>query len=93
MQVKPTKKAIKIDKHQIMSKIALFVFLNILLYACSKQEVCICNEGNGEYEYLPPSTNAQNSGTVNASGDLGQECELQNHYLNAINSSSYCKLK
>ena len=76
-----------------MKKINFSVFVMIVLIACSKQETCFCNEGKGEYEYLPPSTNAQNSGTVNASGDIEQECELQNNYLKAINTNSYCKLQ
>jgi hypothetical protein len=70
----------------------IIFIIALFISSCSKQEACFCNEGNGEYEYLPPSTNAQSSGTVNASGELDEECELQSNYLKAINSNSYCKL-
>lgn len=64
------------------------------LASCSKQEACYCNIGEGEYEYVPLSTNAQNAGTISASGDLEQECELQDAHLKTIDGSkSYCKLK
>jgi len=75
-----------------MSKLIFITIPVFIISSCSKQEVCFCNEGNGDYEYLPPSTNAQSSGIVNSSGELDEECELQNNYLKAINSTSYCKL-
>ncbi len=45
-----------------MSKIFFIIIGVLFISSCSKQEACYCNEGNGEYEYLTPSTNAQNVG-------------------------------
>lgn len=70
------------------------ILLAIFFISCSKQESCYCDAGDGEYEYVPTSTNAQSSGSVNASGDLEQECNLQDAHLKATtSSSSYCEMK
>lgn len=77
-----------------MKYLITLIFISILFASCSKQEACYCNVGDGEYDYLPPSTNAQSSGTVNASGDLEEECELQDAFLKENSSeNSYCEMK
>lgn len=77
-----------------MKQLVIIVFSILLFSSCSKQEACYCNVGDGEYEYVPLSTNAQSSGTVSASGDIEQECELQDAYLKENSSSSaYCEMK
>ena len=66
----------------------------VTLLSCSKEESCYCNIAEGEYEYVPLSTNAQSSGTVNASGDIEQECELQDAHLKITHGSEvYCEMK
>lgn len=75
-------------------KYLIIILLATFFISCSKQQNCYCNAGDGEYEYLPTSTNAQSSGTVNASGDIEQECELQDGFLKATTgSNSYCEMK
>ena len=77
-----------------MKYIILTLFVLFLVSSCSKQEKCYCHIVEGGYEYLPPSTNAQSSGTVTASGDLEQECELESARLKQTNSSSaYCEME
>jgi hypothetical protein len=72
----------------------LFIITLFFLASCSKQEACYCNIGEGEYEYVPLSTNAQNAGTISASGDLEQECDLQDEHLKTIHGSkAYCEMK
>lgn len=77
-----------------MRNITLIFLASLLVSSCSKQEKCYCHITEGGYEYLPPSTNAQSSGTVTASGDLEQECELEDARLKQTNSSSaYCEME
>lgn len=77
-----------------MKQVFLICFVLLLLSSCSKQEKCYCHIAEGGYEYLPPSTNAQSSGTVTASGDLEQECELEDARLKTTNGSeAYCEMK
>lgn len=75
-------------------KYLIIILLATFFISCSKQQNCYCNAGNGEYEYVPLSTNVQNSGTIKASGDLEQECELQGAHLKTIyGSKAYCEMQ
>lgn len=77
-----------------MKYLAIIGIAVVFLTSCSKQESCYCDAGDGEYEYLPTSTNAQNSGSVSASGDYEEECDLQDAHLKATTGSgSYCEMK
>lgn len=77
-----------------MKQLVIIVFTILLFSSCSKQESCYCHLAEGGYEYMPPSTNTQSSGTVNASGDLEQECELEDARLKQTHSpSAYCEMK
>jgi len=77
-----------------MMKIFISILFITVFISCSKQESCYCDAGDGEYSYLPTSTNVQSSGSVNASGDIEQECNLQDAYLKAtMGLGSYCEMK
>ena len=77
-----------------MKSIALLFIPLVFLFSCSKQEECICNGGDGEYEYFS-STNANaSSGYGSQYGNLEEECRLEEQRLKLnVSQDSYCELR
>lgn len=73
-----------------MKTLCLF-FGFMVLFSCSKQEECWCNAGNGEYRHYPSYTS---SGTYGHSGDLDQECSMQDRSLKEnLGQTTGCELR
>lgn len=73
-------------------KLILVLTSLLLIFSCSKKSECICNDGNGEYEYF--SSYGTSDGTNGNFGDLEEECNLQDRLLKDNgHTGSYCEMR